>query len=159
MSEIKIPFSKETVSIGVSFDVPKEKETIIIGSPEDVKRYFLSGVSGDNIDIRTRKLGTLIDEMNKLAQSADGDKMAKLIAASNGLCEVLNSGKGSSLAAEFKDTLSDMYDNSQNANMLFNYIIFFILTNFNLNHKALNKKISFFCFRNAKCGKEVCGAV
>ena len=61
MSEIKIPFSKETVSIGVSFDVPKEKETIIIGSPEDVKRYFLSGVSGENIDIRTRKLGTLID--------------------------------------------------------------------------------------------------
>ena len=137
MSEIKIPFSKETASIGISFDVPKEKETIIIGSPEDVKRYFLSGVSGENIDVRTRKLGTLIDEMNELAQSADGDKMEKVISASNGLCEVINIGKGNSVAAEFTETLSDMYDKSQNANMLFNYIIFFIMTNFNISIKSL----------------------
>ncbi|MDE7289378.1 MAG: hypothetical protein K2N71_07765, partial [Oscillospiraceae bacterium] len=77
----------------------------------------------ENADLRTRKLGTLVDEMNELAQAANGDKMTQVVAASNGLCSVLNSGQG---------------NKSASANMLFNYIIFFVMTNFNLNHKSLS---------------------
>lgn len=137
MQEIKMPYSEKIASIGISFDVPNKKETIIIGSPEDVKRYFTTGILSENADKRTRKLGTLVDEMNDLAQAADGEKMAQVIAASNGLCSVLNSGQGNKAAGEFTEILKNLYDNSANANMLFNYIIFFIATNFNLNHKSL----------------------
>lgn len=137
MQKIKTPFSEKTASIGISFDVPNKKETIIIGSPEDVKRYFTTGILSENADLCTRKLGTLIDEMNDLAQAADGDKMSQVITASNGLCGVLNSGQGNKSASEFTETMRNLYDTSVNANMLFNYIVFFIMTNFNLNHKTL----------------------
>lgn len=137
MQEIKMPYSDKIASIGISFDVPNKKETIIIGSPEDVKRYFTSGILSENADLRTRKIGTLIDEMNAIAQAADGDKMTSVMAASNGLCGVLNSGQGNKSASEFTEVLKDLYDTSANANMLFNYIILFVMTNFNLNHKIL----------------------
>ena len=137
MQEFKMPFSEKTASIGIGFNVPSKKETIIIGSPEDVKRYFTTGILSENADIRTRKLGTLVDEMNDLAQAVDGDKMTSVIAASNGLCGVLNSGQGNKSASEFTEVLTNLYDTSANANMLFNYIIFFVTTNFDLNHKAL----------------------
>lgn len=132
-----MPFSEKTASIGISFNVPNKKETIIIGSPEDVKRYFTTGILSENADKRTRKLGTLVDEMNALAQAVDGDKMTSVIAASNGLCGVLNIGQGNKSASEFTEVLTNSYDISANANMLFNYIIFFVITNFDLNHKAL----------------------
>lgn len=137
MQNFKMPYSEEIASIGISFDVPNKKETIIIGSPEDVKRYFTTGILSENADLRTRKIGTLIDEMNELAQAADDDKMTSVIAASNGLCGVLNSGQGNKSASEFTEVLKNLYDTSANANMLFNYIIFFVMTNFRLNHKAL----------------------
>ena len=138
MQDFKMPYSEKTASIGISFDVPNKKETIIIGSPEDVKRYYTTGILSENADLRTRKLGTLVDEMNELAQAADGDKMSQVISASNGLCGVINSGQGNKAASEYTDTLCNLYDTSANANMLFNYIIFFVMTNFNLNHKSLN---------------------
>jgi len=137
MQEIKMPFSKKIASIGISLDIPNKKETVIIGSHEDVKRYFTTGILSKNADMRTRKLGTLVDEINELAQAADGDKMEQVIAASNGLYGVLNSGQGNKSASEFTEILRNLYDNSTNANMLLNYIIFFVMTNFNLNHKTL----------------------
>ena len=134
MQEIKMPFSEKTASIGISFDAPNKKETVIIGSPEDVKLYFTTGVLSEYADIRTRKIGTLIDEMNALAQS---DTVSEIAAAANGLCGVLNKGQGNKSASEFTEVLKNLYDTSANANMLFNYIIFFVMTNFNLNHKTL----------------------
>ncbi|MCM1226998.1 MAG: hypothetical protein NC320_06160 [Clostridium sp.] len=102
-----------------------------------MKFYYTTGVISEKVDLRTRKLGTLVDEMNELAQAADGDKIAEVIAAANGLCGVLNSGQGNKSASEYTEVLKDLYDISTNANMLFNYIIFFIMTNFDLNHKNL----------------------
>lgn len=124
MQKFKMPYSEKIASIGIGFDVPNKKETIIIGSSEDVKRYFAKGILSENADKRTRKIGTLIDEMNDLAQAADGDKMEQVIIASNGLCGVLNSGQGNKSASEFTEILKNLYDTSANANMLFNYIIF-----------------------------------
>ena len=137
MQEFNMPFSDKIASIGISFDVPNKKETVVIGSPEDVKRYFTAGILSEKADLRTRKLGTLIDEMNILAQADEDDKISKVIAAANGLCGVLNSGQGNKSAEEFTAVLNDIYDCSANANMLLNYIIFFVMTNFNLGHKAL----------------------
>lgn len=52
------------------------------------------GILSENANLHTRKLGTLADEMNKIAKAADGHKMSQVIAASNGLYVVLNSGQG-----------------------------------------------------------------
>lgn len=139
MKETTIPAADGTASIGICFDVPRQKETIVTGSPENVKRYFTVGVS-ENIDVHTRKLGTLIDEMNALAQADEDCSIGQVIAAANGLCGVINSGQGNKTAEEFTDILYGLYDNSDNANMLLNYIIFFVLTNFKHIHKALAKQ-------------------
>ena len=55
-----------TAAIGVSFDVPNEKEVIAIGSPENLKSYFTMGIVSDEIEVRTRKLGSLVEDMNEL---------------------------------------------------------------------------------------------
>lgn len=112
MQEIKMPYSEKTASIGINFDVPSKKDTIIIGSPEDVKLYFTTGILSENEDKRNRKIGTLIDEMNDLAQVADGDKMTQVIAALNGLCGVINSGQGNKSTSEFTEILTNLYDAS-----------------------------------------------
>lgn len=57
----------KTASIGISFDIPNEKEIIAIGSPENFKSYFTMGILSDEIDVRTRKLGSLVEDMNELA--------------------------------------------------------------------------------------------
>ena len=57
----------KTAAIGVSFDVPNEKEVIAIGSPENLKSYFTMGIVSDEIEVRTRKLGNLVEDMNELA--------------------------------------------------------------------------------------------
>ena len=57
-----------TAAIGVSFDVPNEREVIAIGSPENLKSYFTMGILSDEIDVRTRKLGSLVEDMNELAK-------------------------------------------------------------------------------------------
>ena len=137
MQEYSMPFSEKIASIGINLDVPNKKETVVIGSPEDLKLYFTAGILSEKSDLRTRKLGTLIDEMNILAQADEDDKISKVITAANGLCDVLNSGQGNKSAAEFIAVLNDIYDCSANANMLLNYIIFFVMTNFNFGHKSL----------------------
>lgn len=134
-----IPYSEGTASIGICFDVPRQKETIIIGSPENIKRYFTLGVKQD-IDITARKLGTLVDEMNVLAQADENCRMTDVIAAANGLCGVISNGQGNKTAEEFTDVLYRLYDTSDYANTLLNYIIFFVLTNFKNIHKALAKR-------------------
>jgi len=72
-----------------------------------------------------------------MLQADEDDKISKVIVAANGLCGVLNSGQGNKSATEFTAVLNDIYDCSANANMLLNYIIFFVMTNFNLGHKSL----------------------
>ena len=71
----------KTASIGISFDVPNEKEIIAIGSPDKLKAFFTLGVDSPEIEVRTRKLGSLVDDMNELAQSKE-----------DGLCGIISEG-------------------------------------------------------------------
>lgn len=89
-----------TASIGISFDIPNEKEIIAIGSPDRLKSYFTLGIENSEIEIRTRKLGSLVDEMNELAQSEADDKMQTLAECSNGLCGIISEGQGNKSAEE-----------------------------------------------------------
>ncbi len=92
-----------TASIGISFDIPNEREIIAIGSPDKLKAYFTLGIENPEIEIRTRKLGSLVDEMNDLAQSEADDKIQTLAECSNGLCGIISDGQGNKSAARFAE--------------------------------------------------------
>lgn len=130
MDKKYISASDETASIGVCFDVPHDKETIIIGNPDSIKKFFTVGIA-EKIDVRERRLGTLLEEMDALAK--DESIVTGIISAFDGLLEVIKSGKGNKAAAGYVAALSDLYGD----NILLNYIVFFVLTNFNISHKAL----------------------
>lgn len=129
-----------TASIGISFDIPSEREIIAIGSPDRLKAYFTLGIENSEIEIRTRKLGSLVDEMNELAQSEADDKMQILAECSNGLCGIISDGQGNKSAEEYINALAELYDSSNKGNMLLNFMIFFILTNYRYNHRTLNSE-------------------
>lgn len=130
----------KTASIGISFDIPNEKEIIAIGSPDRLKSYFTLGIENSEIEIRTRKLGSLVDEMNELAQSEADDKMQMVAECSNGLCGIISDGQGNKSAEEYINALAELYDSSNKGNMLLNFMIFFILTNYRYNHRTLNSE-------------------
>ena len=130
----------KTVSIGVSFDVPNEKEVIAIGSPDKLKTFFTLGIISDEIEVRTRKLGSLVDDMNELAQSEQDGKVQTLAECSNGLCGIISEGQGNKSAEEYIKALAKLYDSSGKGNMLLNFMIFFILTNYHYNHKTLSSE-------------------
>ena len=130
----------KTASIGISFDIPNEKEIIAIGSPDKLKAYFTLGVESPEIEVRTRKLGSLVDEMNELAQSESDDKMQILAECSDGLCGIISDGQGNKSAEEYINALAKLYDSSGKGNMLLNFMIFFILTNYQYNHKTLSSE-------------------
>ena len=130
----------KTVSIGVSFDVPNEKEVIAIGSPDKLKTFFTLGIISDEIEVRTRKLGSLVDDMNELAQSEQDGKVQTLAECSNGLCGIISEGQGNKSAEEYINALAKLYDSSGKGNMLLNFMIFFILTNYEYNHRTLSSE-------------------
>ena len=59
----------KTASIGISFDVPNEKEIIAIGSPVRLKAFFTLGIESPEIEVRTRKFGSLVDEIGNSTTS------------------------------------------------------------------------------------------
>ena len=133
-----INLQNKTAAIGVSFDVPNEREVIAIGSPENLKSYFTMGILSDEIDVRTRKLGSLVEDMNELAKGDCDSKMDTMAECSNGLCGIISEGQGNKSAEEYKNTLTEIYDNSGKGNMILNFMIFSILTNYEYNHKTLS---------------------
>ena len=127
-----------TAAIGVSFDVPNEREVIAIGSPENLKSYFTMGILSDGIDVRTRKLGSLVEDMNELAKGDCDSRMDIMAECSNGLCGIISEGQGNNSAEEYKNALTEIYDNSGKGNMILNFMIFSILTNYEYHHKTLS---------------------
>ena len=130
----------KTASIGISFDVPNEKEIIAIGSPDRLKAFFTLGIESPEIEVRTRKLGSLVDDMNELAQSEEDGKMQTLSECANGLCGIISEGQGNKSAEEYINALAKLYDSSSKGNMLLNFMIFFILTNYQYNHNTLSSE-------------------
>lgn len=102
----------KTASIGISFDVPNEKEIIAIGSPDRLKAFFTLGIESPEIEVRTRKLGSLVDEMNDLAQSEEDGKMQTLADCANGLCGIISEGQGNKSAEEYINALHEDMDKS-----------------------------------------------
>ena len=118
--------------------MPNEREVIAIGSPENLKSYFTMGILSDEIDVRTRKLGSLVEDMNELAKGDCDSRMDIMAECSNGLCGIISEGQGNKSAEEYKNALTEIYDNSGKGNMILNFMIFSILTNYEYHHKTLS---------------------
>ena len=73
-------------------------------------------------------LGRLAEEMNDLAMS--DNRMDEIITASNGLYSNISSAQGNKNAEQYVSILNGIYSRAPRANMLRNYIIFFIYTNY-----------------------------
>lgn len=133
-TEIIIPSSMTTASIAFVLDAKNERETISIGSYEDIHDYLVKGKFSEDIQVASRKLGTLAEEMNELAMS--DNRMDEIIEASNGLHSNIADGKGNKNAEQYVSALNGIYSRAPRANMLRNYIIFFIFTNYMRIHKV-----------------------
>jgi len=70
-AEIIIPSSMTTASIAFVLDVKNERETIFIGSYKNIHDYLVKGKSSADIQVASRKLGTLAEEMNELEWTFD----------------------------------------------------------------------------------------
>ena len=141
-TEIIIPSSLTTASIAFVLDVKNERETIFIGSYENIHDYLVKGKSSEDIQVVSRKLGTLAEEMNELAMA--DNRMDEIIEASNGLHLNIADGKGNKNAEQYVSALNGIYSRAPRANMLRNYIIFFIFTNYMRIHKAQSGELHIF---------------
>ena len=141
-TEITIPSSTTSASMGMILDVKNGKETIIIGSYEKIRDYLINGKESDDIQIAYRMLGRLAEEMNDLAMS--DNRMDEIITASNGLYSNISSAQGNKNAEQYVSILNGIYSRAPRANMLRNYIIFFIYTNYLRIHKAQSGELHLF---------------
>ena len=132
-AEIMIPESMTTASIAFVLDVRSERESIIIGSYENIHDYLTKGRNSNDIQVSSRKLGTLAEEMNELAMA--DNRMEEIIEASNGLYNNISEAQGNKNAEQHISVLNGIYSRAPRANMLRNYIIFFIFTNYMRIHK------------------------
>lgn len=147
-TEITIPTSTATASIAFVLDVRNERETLIIGSYENIRSYLKKGKTGSDIQISSRKLGTLAEEMNELAMA--DNRMDEIIEASNGLYNNISEALGNKNAEQYISALNGIYSRAPRANMLRNYIIFFIFTNYMRIHRAQNDDNHIFPFEMRK---------
>lgn len=147
-TEITIPTSTATASIAFVLDVRNERETLIIGSYENIRDYLKKGKTGSDIQISSRKLGTLAEEMNELAMA--DNRMDEIIEASNGLYSNISEAQGNKNAEQYISALNGIYSRAPRANMLRNYIIFFIFTNYMRIHKEQNGEHHIFSSETRK---------
>ena len=151
-AEIMIPESMTTASIAFVLDVRNERETIIIGSYENIHDYLTKGKSSNDIQISSRKLGTLAEEMNELAMA--DNRMEEIIEAFNGLYNNISEAQGNKNAEQYISALNGIYSRAPRANMLRNYIIFFIFTNYMRIHKEQSGEHHIFSSETKKSAEK-----
>lgn len=147
-AEITIPTSTATASIAFVLDVRNERETLIIGSYENIRDYLKKDRDSSDIQISSRKLGTLAEEMNELAMA--DNRMDEIIEASNGLYSNISEAQGNKNAEQYISALNGIYSRAPRANMLRNYIIFFIFTNYLRIHREQNGEHHIFSSETRK---------
>lgn len=113
-AEIMIPESMTTASIAFVLDVRSERETIIIGSYENIHDYLTKGRNSNDIQVSSRKLGTLAEEMNELAMA--DNRMEEIIEASNGLYNNISEAQGNKNAEQYISALNGIYSRAPRAN-------------------------------------------
>ncbi len=129
-----------TASVGIIVDFTEDTETYIVGSPADIKAWAYSGCprkAPKGLMRHSNKLGNLVKDINRLMKVKR--ELNEIMELSNRLCnaDALCDGSCNAVLEE----LSEYYDVSEYANIVKNYIIYFLFSKFKFRQRDFNKKI------------------
>ena len=126
----------EISSVGNIVDFANKAETYIVGTPADIKAWAYSGCpqkTTKGLMRHSNRIGNLVKDINRLMKVK-----YEIMEISNRLCnaDALCDGSCNSVLEE----LADYYDFSEYANIVKNYIIYFLYSKFKLCQHDFNKK-------------------
>ena len=126
----------EISSVGIIVDFANKAETYIVGTPADIKAWAYSGCpqkTTKGLMRHSNRIGNLVKDINRLMKVK-----YEIMEISNRLCnaDALCDGSCNSVLEE----LADYYDFSEYANIVKNYIIYFLYSKFKLCQHDFNKK-------------------
>ena len=130
----------EIASVGVIVDFSENVETYIVGTPADIKKWAYSGCpqkTAKGVMRHSNKAGNLIKDINRLIKV--NYELNEIVEICKKLCnaDMLCDGSCVSVLEE----LSQYYDNSEYANIIKNYMIYFLYSKFRMYQRDFNKKI------------------
>ena len=130
----------DIASVGIIVDFSEDTETYIVGTPADIKAWAYGGCprkAPKGIMQHSNKLGNLVKDINRLMKVKR--ELNEIMELSNRLCnaDALCDGSCNSVLVE----LSQYYDMSEYANIVKNYIIYFLFSKFKCFQYDFNKKI------------------
>ena len=129
----------DIASAGIIIDFTEDTETYIVGSPADIKTWAYGGCprkAPKGLMRHSNKLGNLVKDINRLMKVKR--ELNEIMELSNRLCnaDALCDGSCNAVLEE----LSEYYDVSEYANIVKNYIIYFIFNKFKLCQRDFHKK-------------------
>lgn len=130
----------DIASVGIIVDFSEDTETYIVGTPADIKAWAYAGCPQKvtkGLMRHNNKAGNLVKDINRLMKVKY--ELNEIMELSDRLCNVdaLCDGSCNSVLEE----LSEYYDISEYANIVKNYIIYFLYGKFKLRQRDFNKKI------------------
>ena len=130
----------EIASVGIIVDFSEDTETYIVGTPADIKAWTYGGCplkAPKGLMRHSNKAGNLVKDINRLMKVKY--ELNEIMALSEKLCnaDALCDGSCNLVLEE----LSEYYDVSEYANIVKNYIIYFLFSKFKLRQCDFNKKI------------------
>ena len=130
----------EIASVGIIVDFSDDTETYIVGTPADIKAWAYCGCpmkAPKGLMRHSNKLGNLVKDINRLMKVKR--ELNEIMELSNRLynADALCDGSCNSVLVE----LSQYYDMSEYANIVKNYIIYFLFSKFKCFQRDFNKKI------------------
>lgn len=131
---------REIASVGIIVDFSKDTETYIVGTPADIKAWAYGGCpqkASKGLMRHSNKAGNLVKDINRLMKVKY--ELNEIMEISNRLCNADTLCDGSCNAV--LEELSEYYDVSEYANIVKNYIIYFLFSKFKLCQRDFNKKI------------------
>jgi hypothetical protein len=129
----------DIASIGIIVDFTEDTETYIVGSPADIKAWAYSGCprkAPTGIMWHSNKLGNLVKDINRLMKVKR--ELNEIMELSSRLCNADALCDGSCNAVP--EELSEYYDISEYANIIKNYMIYFLFVKFKLCQRDFHKK-------------------
>ncbi|MCI7350216.1 MAG: hypothetical protein MSH60_05615 [Ruminococcus sp.] len=130
----------EIASVGIIVDFSEDTETYIVGTPADIKAWAYGDCpmkAPKGLMRHSNKAGNLVKDINRLMKVKY--ELNEIMEISGRLCnaDALCDGSCNLVLEE----LSEYYDMSEYANIVKNYIIYFLFSKFKLRQKDFNKKI------------------
>ena len=140
----------EIASVGIIVDFSEDTETYIVGTPADIKAWAYGGCpmkAPKGLMRHSNKAGNLVKDINRLIKVKY--ELNEIMEISDRLCnaDALCDGSCNAVLEE----LSEYYDMSEYANIVKNYIIYFLFSKFKFRQRDFNKKIGLSVKGNHVC--------